>query len=211
MMRSFDLPEVLPLFVLSGAILLPRARLPLQLFEPRYLQMLEDVLKTPERLIGIMQKRDDGSLAAVGGAGRVTGFVETEDGRYMITLSAVSRFRLSRLEDGFTPYRRGRVDWAGFERDRAREVETDPGLNRTLMFDRLSRFFDMRSLETDWDGLRQAEDELLINGLSMMLPFEASEKQALLEAASLTRRREALSALIDYELATGGSDEETLQ
>lgn len=210
-MRSFDLPEVIPLFVLSGAILLPRGRLPLQIFEPRYLQMMEDVLKTPERLIGIMQKNEDGSLASVGGAGRVTGFLETEDGRYMITLSAVSRFRLVGVEDGFTPYRRGRVDWRGFDGDRAREPENDPGLRRTALLDRLSRFFEMRGLETDWDSLRQAEDEFLINALSMMLPFEPGEKQALLEAPTLSERREALAALVDYEIATGGQSEETLQ
>lgn len=210
-MRPFDLPEVIPLFVLSGAILLPRGRLPLQIFEPRYLQMMEDVLKTPERLIGLMQKNEDGSLAAVGGAGRVTGFLETEDGRYMITLSAVSRFRLVGVEDGFTPYRRGRIDWRGYEADRAREPENDPGMNRSALLDRLSRFFEMRGLDTDWDSLRQAEDELLINALSMMLPFEPGEKQALLEARHLSDRREALAALVDYEIATGGQSEETLQ
>ncbi len=210
-MRAFDLPAVIPLFVLSGAILLPRGRLPLQIFEPRYLQMLEDVLKTPERLIGLMQKREDGSLCAIGGAGRVTGFAETDDGRYMITLSAVSRFRLRDVEDGFTPYRRARVDWSGFDRDRAREAESDPGLDRDGLLARLGRFFDIRQLDTDWDALRQAEDELMINALSMMLPFDPSEKQALLESPTLTDRREALAALVDYAIASGGNSEETVQ
>ena len=110
-----DLPGKIPLFPLPGALLLPRARLPLQIFEPRYLAMLEDVLKTPDRLIGMIQPRPvpDGAprLAAIGCAGRVTAFSETEDGRYMITLAGISRFRLIREISGFAPYLSGEVGW----------------------------------------------------------------------------------------------------
>ncbi len=210
-MRSFDLPGIVPLFVLSGAILLPRARLPLQIFEPRYLQMLEDVLKTPERLIGVIQPAEDGILAQIGAAGRVTGFAETGDGRYMITLSAVSRFRLREVEDGFTPYRRGRVDWQPFEADRLREAETDPGFDREALMTRLARYFDLHQIQTDWDDLREAEDEVLINALSMMMPFEPSEKQALIEAPGLAQRRATLMALVDFALLAETSPQETLQ
>ncbi|HBG99532.1 MAG TPA: ATP-dependent protease, partial [Rhodobacteraceae bacterium] len=120
MITIADLPDTIAVFPLPGALLLPRARLPLHIFEPRYLAMLDDTLKTPARVIGMVQPRGDASpapLHSIGCAGRVTAFSETEDGRYMITLSGLSRFRLRDEVEGFTPYRRVRVDWAGFERD----------------------------------------------------------------------------------------------
>ena len=103
--RNFDLPETLPLFVLPGAVLMPRSRLPLNIFEPRYLQMVDDVLRTPHRLIGMIQPLDDtgNTLAHVGSAGRIVGFSEQDDGRYMISLGQVSRFRLTEAEQGFAP------------------------------------------------------------------------------------------------------------
>ena len=119
MLNPADLPEVIPVFPLAGALLLPRARLPLHIFEPRYLAMLDDCLKTSQRLIGMVQPREvpgsaEKRLQAIGCAGRLTGFSETEDGRYMITLSGISRFRLREEVTGFTPYRRAAVDWAPF-------------------------------------------------------------------------------------------------
>ena len=117
MPRGPDLPDTIPLFPLPGAVLMPRAKLPLQIFEPRYLQMVEDVLKTPSRLIGMIQPAEGGldSLAAVGCAGRITAFSELDDGRLMISLKARSRFRLAEVQPGFTPYLRGQVSWAGYE------------------------------------------------------------------------------------------------
>jgi uncharacterized protein len=207
-----ELPEKIPLFPLPGALLLPRARLPLQIFEPRYLAMLDDTLKTPERLIGMIQPRptpDGGqALAAIGCAGRVTAFSETDDGRYMITLTGISRFRLLREISGFTPYLSGQVRWDGFERDRGPE-ETDPGFNRVAFLDLLRRYFMEEQLSTDWDSLKDAEDELMINSLSMLCPFESEDKQALLEAPSLQTRRETLVTLMEFALAGGG--EETMQ
>lgn len=204
-----ELPEKIPLFPLPGALLLPRARLPLQIFEPRYLAMLEDTLKTSERLIGMIQPRPkpDGShaLAAIGCAGRVTAFSETEDGRYMITLTGISRFRLLREISGFTPYLSGIVRWDGFERDRGGE-ETDPGFDRGAFLDLLRRYFMEQQLSTDWDSLKDAEDELLINSLSMLCPFEPEDKQALLEAPSLQTRRETLVTLMEFALAGGGEE-----
>ena len=121
MTSSYDLPDTIPVFPLPGALLLQRARLPLHLFEPRYLAMLDDVLKTPSRLIGMVQPYDapgkGGKLHSIGCAGRVTAFSETEDGRYMITLAGISRFRITQEVEGFTPYRRCNVSWQGFERD----------------------------------------------------------------------------------------------
>ncbi|WPY93856.1 LON peptidase substrate-binding domain-containing protein [Limimaricola variabilis] len=213
MITAADLPETIPVFPLPGALLLPRARLPLHIFEPRYLAMIEDVMKTPERLIGMIQPYDIPSgetrLHAIGCAGRLTAFSETEDGRYMVTLSGISRFRVTREVDGFTPYRRCEVNWTGFERDRG-AVETDPGLEREAFLPLLGRFFDERGLSTDWDSLREAEDELLINSLSMLCPFDSEERQALLEAPTLPLRRETLVTLIEFALH-GGSGEERMQ
>lgn len=213
MTKKIDLPDTIPVFPLSGALLLPRTRLPLNLFEPRYLQMLDDVLKTDHRLIGMVQSYDgpDGvnKLHSIGCAGRVTAFSETDDGRYMITLAGASRFRLIGEVDGFVPYRRARVNWQGFERDLG-GVESDDTFDRQKFIDALGRFFEDQGLQTDWESLREAEDELLINSLSMLCPFEPEDKQALLEAPSLTTRRETLTTLIEYSLR-GGSSEEIMQ
>lgn len=213
MIKAADLPDTLAVFPLPGALLLPRARLPLHIFEPRYLQMLEDALKTRERLIGMIQpcpgKEGEDALHRIGCAGRITQFSETEDGRYMITLSGVSRFRVDSEVSGFTPYRRCRVLWSGFDRDLGR-TEEDISFDRFAFMDLLERFLDARSLSADWDALKEAEEELLINSLSMMLDFEPEDKQALLEAPCLATRRETLTTLIEFALR-GGTHEEILQ
>lgn len=204
-----ELPEKIPLFPLPGALLLPRARLPLQIFEPRYLAMMEETLKTPERLIGMIQPRprpDGGhALAAIGCAGRVTAFSETDDGRYLITLTGVSRFRLMREISGFAPYLSGEVRWDAFTRDRG-PAEKDPGFARVAFLDLLRRYFSEQQLSTDWDSLKEAEDELMINSLAMLCPFEPEDKQALLEAPSLRTRRETLVTLMEFALAGGGEE-----
>ncbi|OOY19023.1 ATP-dependent protease [Thioclava sp. DLFJ5-1] len=212
MMKKGDLPEILPLFPLPGALLLPRARLPLHIFEPRYLQMIEDCMKTKSRLIGMIQpiKGPEGQnhLNAIGCAGRLTGFSETEDGRYMITLSGISRYRIVKQIEGFTPYIRAEVSWAGFERDLG-AAERDNGFDRDEFLDLLAKFFHAQGLDTDWETLKDADDELLINSLGMLLPLEPEDKQALLEAPCLATRRETLVTLIEYALHGGG--EERLQ
>jgi Lon protease-like protein len=212
--KTFDMPDVIAVFPLPGALLLPRSRLPLHIFEPRYLAMLEDALKTPERLIGMVQPnavpgRDGNGLHQIGCAGRVTQFSETEDGRYLITLSGMSRFRVLREVTGFTPYRRCEVSWTGFERDLGRD-ETDNGFDREAFMNLLSRYFNARDLQTDWESLQDADDELLINSLSMLLDFDPEDKQALLEAPCLSTRRETLVTLIEYSLR-GGNTEEIMQ
>ncbi|MWP39028.1 ATP-dependent protease [Rhodobacter sphaeroides] len=214
MIKQADLPDVIPVFPLPGALLLPRARLPLHIFEPRYLQMLDDTLKTPNRLIGMVQPRDvpggaEKRLHAIGCAGRLTGFSETEDGRYMITLSGISRFRVISEVQGFTPYRRCTVDWSDFSRDLG-PAETDAGFRREAFLDLLGRYFTAMELSTDWGSLREAEEELLINSLSMLCPFDPEDKQALLEAPSLETRRETLVTLIEFALR-GGTGEEVMQ
>ncbi|WP_022707890.1 MULTISPECIES: LON peptidase substrate-binding domain-containing protein [Paracoccus] len=204
----FDLPDRIPLFPLPGAVLMPRARLPLHIFEPRYLQMLEDALKTEHRLIGMIQPEGD-TLSAIGCAGRVVAFTEQDDGRMMISLQAISRFRLNEVEEGFAPYLQGHVDWTSFARDRAGS-ERDPGMDRDALFALLSRFMEAEGLSTDWDAAATAEDELLVNSLSMMLPFGNGDKQALLESPTLADRRELLVGLIEFALR-GGDTEERLQ
>lgn len=212
MHQSVSLPDIIAVFPLPGAVLLPRSRLPLHIFEPRYLQMLEDALKTPHRLIGMVQPcpgHEGEVLHAIGCAGRVTQFSETEDGRYMVTLSGVSRFRILGEISGFTPYRRCEVNWSGFERDLGR-CEADAGFDRDGFLALLERFFVTRGLSTDWGSLQEADDELLVNSLSMLLEFEAEDKQALLEAPCLVTRRETLVTLIEFALR-GGTYEEILQ
>ena len=210
MSKTFDLPDTIPVFPLPSALLLPRSHLPLHLFEPRYLQMLDDVLKTEHRLIGMVQPYGkDQRLHSIGCAGRVTAFSETDDGRYMITMAGRSRFRTFNEVDGFTPYRRCKVSWQGFERDLG-PAEVDETFDRHKFMRALERYFTEENLATDWDSLQEADDELLINSLSMLCPFEPEDKQALLEAPSLTTRRETLTTLIEYTLR-GGSAEEIMQ
>ncbi|MFT3974013.1 MAG: LON peptidase substrate-binding domain-containing protein [Amaricoccus sp.] len=215
-----DLPETLPVFPLPGALLLPRARLPLNIFEPRYLAMLEDTLKTPHRLIGMIQpmllpegrgpgpereRVETARLHRIGCAGRVTAFQETDDGRYLVTLSGVARFRLGPVEEGFAPYLRARADWADFERDLGR-AEVDPGFDRGGFLDVLSRFFEAAQLSSDWESLKEADAELLVNSLSILCPFDPEERQALLEAPTLATRRETLVTLMEFALRSGGDD-----
>ena len=214
MISVADLPETIAVFPLPGALLLPRARLPLHIFEPRYLAMLDDALKTPHRLIGMVQPREvpgseEKRLHSIGCAGRVTQFSETEDGRYLITLSGMSRFRIREEVGGFTPYRRCDVSWDGFSAYLG-PTEVDRGFDRPRFLDLLGRYFEALSLSTDWSSLKEAEDELMINSLSMLCPFDPEEKQALLEAPSLTTRRETLVTLIEFALR-GGSTEEMMQ
>lgn len=204
----FDLPARIALFPLSGAVLMPRARIPLHVFEPRYLQMLDDTLKTDHRLIGLIQPEGEG-LAAIGCAGRVVAFSETDDGRQVISLRAVSRFRVVRMQDGFTPYRVAEVDWSSFGRD-LQGTEQDRGMDREALFSLLQRYMQAHDLSTDWDAAAAADDEALINSLSMVLPFSPADKQALLESPTLADRRELLQGLIEFALH-GGDNEERLQ
>ena len=205
-----DLPDTIPVFPLPGALLLPRARLPLHIFEPRYLAMIEDCMKTPQRIIGMIQPAPrlgaEKALQAIGCAGRLTQFSETEDGRYMITLGGISRFKVRQEIEGFTPYRRVEPNWEPFERDLGKS-EADAAFQRGPFMDLLKRFFEAQELTADWETLKDADNELLINSLSMLLEFDPEDKQALLEAPSLSTRRETLVTLIEYTLRGGDADE----
>ncbi len=214
MIKAADLPDTLSVFPLPGALLLPRSRLPLHIFEPRYLAMLDDAFKTSERLIGMVQPyevpgRDAKGLHTIGCVGRVTQFSETGDNRYLITLTGVSRFRILHEVDGFTPYRRCQVSWDSFAHDLG-PTEQDADFQRPAFMDLLKRYFEQLDLSTDWDTLKDAEDELLINSLSMLLEFTCEDKQALLEAPSLSTRRETLVTLLEFALR-GGAGEDLMQ
>ena len=211
-----DLPDEIPLFPLPGALLLPKSKLPLNLFEPKYLAMLNDVLKTENRLIGMIQPMttpqgttSSRKLHQIGCAGRIVSFNENKDGRYLITLEGVSRYRFKELTNGFFPYSKGVVSWDSFNED-LEKTKPDKNFNRTSFLKILSRYFNAAQLSSDWSSLKEADEELLINSLSMLCPFDPEEKQALLEAPSLEYRRETLITLMEFNLQ-GGVDEETLQ
>ncbi len=198
---------MMPVFPLSGALLLPRGRLPLNIFEPRYLAMLDDTLKSEHRLIGMVQPFENSGTPArlhnIGCAGRVTSLSETEDGRYLIVLTGISRFRIDTEQEGFAPYRRVTPSWRDFGVDLDGEENLD-GWDRAEFLETLKRYFDIANLSSDWDSMREAEPEMLINSLSMMCPFAIEEKQALLEAPQLTDRAETLMALLQFAIAEGG-------
>lgn len=195
-----QLPDIIPVFPLPEVLLLPRGRLPLNIFEPRYLAMVEDALAA-DRMIGMIQPRDPGNrddrpdLYDTGCAGRICRFEETEDGRYLIALTGVCRFAVAGERPPVSGYRRVAADWSGFRDD----LDPTPpaGVERGRLLSGLPGYFEAHGLKADWDTLREAPDERLVNCLSMICPFGASEKQALLEAPDLRARAEILTALVE--------------
>jgi Lon protease-like protein len=202
-----DLPEIIPVFPLPGALLLPRGQMPLNVFEPRYLAMVDDALRDGHRLIGMVQPDDpqanlagNPSLFRVGCAGRITQLAETGDGRYLMQLTGVARFRIEEELTVMTAYRQCRVDFAAFADDFvARKGEED--VDRQALLDALAAFLKARNLEADWQGIESASNEALVNALAMMSPYSPADKQALLEARDLKTRAQVLIALTEIELA----------
>lgn len=199
-----SLPRILPIFPLGGALLLPRGRLPLNIFEPRYLAMVEDVM-AGHRMIGMVQPLDPDSRAAappvygLGCAGRITSYAETEDGRYLITLTGVSRFIIAgELEMTEGGYRQVTASWDHYARDLAGE-ERDC-LDRPRLLAGLRSYFRAHGLSAEWSALEAAPEERLVNSLAMICPFADCEKQALLEAADLTERANLLIALVEMDI-----------
>ena len=211
-----DCPVEIPVFPLPGALLLPRGQMPLNIFEPRYLAMIDDALRT-DRVIGMIQpdpeQPDPGMvprLYAVGCAGRITQLAETGDGRYLISLTGVSRFRVAEELPSGTLYRRCRVDFTPYAADfQARAGEE--GVDRAGVLKALKDFVDANDLKVDWKGIEEAPNEALVNALCMMSPFGPREKQAMLEAPDLGARAEVLIAVTEIELARGDGSEPTLQ
>ncbi|MBC6983816.1 LON peptidase substrate-binding domain-containing protein [Caulobacter sp. 17J80-11] len=198
-----DLPQVIPVFPLDGALLLPRGQLPLNIFEPRYLNMVDDAM-AGERVIGMIQtvggQRARPDLANIGCIGRVTAYSETSDGRYLVTLTGVARFRVIAELPVQTPYRQVQVDYEPFHEDLKPSPE-DFAFDREHFLEALKAYLARRALDVDWATAEAAPEEALVNSLSMALPFDPAEKQALLEADSLVDRRKALTALLQIDAA----------
>lgn len=205
-----ELPEELPVFPLTGAVLLPRGELPLNIFEPRYVEMIDAAIAA-ERLVGMIQPLPDSDgaqepkLFQIGCAGRLTRFSETGDGRYLITLTGVIRFRIGEEIDADTAYRRFRVDYRGFEADLLRGAGEN-AVDRDSMVAMLRTFAESSKLEIDWASIDAAPTETLVNALAMMSPFGANEKQALVEAIDLKTRAETLVTLAKLDLAQRDGD-----
>jgi Lon protease-like protein len=194
------LPAILPIFPLTGVLLLPRGRLPLNIFEPRYLAMTRDAL-AGERLIGMVQPTDPGALGGnppvypTGCAGRITSFSETEGGRFLITLTGTSRFRIREELPLLEGYRRVVPDWHEFARDV--EGEEAPDFDRDRLMRGLRGYFQQHQISADWDSITSVAGERLVTSIAMICPFDPSEKQALLEAPDLAERARLLTAIVE--------------
>jgi Lon protease-like protein len=208
-----DLADVIPVFPLPGALLLPRGQMPLNIFEPRYVVMIDDALRSGLRLIGMIQpdaahpgSESKPNLYKVGCVGRITQIAETGDGRYLLQLTGIARFRIDEELGVTTPYRQCRVTYSPFVDDfTARKGEDE--VDRESLLRALSDFLKANDLKADWEGIENAPNEALVNALAMMSPYGTAEKQALLEAPDLKTRAEILVAVTEIELAkktTGG-------
>ena len=201
-----DLPKSLPLFPLTGAVLLPRGALPLNIFEPRYLEMVEYALQG-DRLIGMIQPTEHEDavarprLSQVGCAGKLVSFRETEDNRYLVTLAGICRFRLTGEMQTTTPWRAGYCDFAPFGGDLAQSG--DEAFPRERLLAALKNYLSSRDLQADWKSVMTAPGEALVNALAMMCPFDPAEKQALLEAQSFQDRAQTLMALLEMSSEPG--------
>src|SRR5215831_17663935 len=207
-----DLPGVIAVFPLPGALLLPRGQMPLNIFEPRYLAMIDDALRGT-RLIGMIQPdpahpgpdETKPHLFSVGCVGRITQLAESGDGRYLIQLTGIARFRVSQELQVPTPYRQCRVHYDF--RDDFTPRKGEDAVDRKSLLQALKDFLEANNLKADWQGIENAPNEALVNALAMMSPYGVAEKQALLEAPDLKTRAEMLIAMTEIELAkknTGG-------
>ncbi len=202
-----DLPGTIPLFPLPGALLLPRGQMPLNIFEPRYLAMIDDALRDGHRMLGMIQPdpthsgaTGEPTLYKIGCVGRITQLAESGDGRYLLELTGVARFVIEEELKVKTAYRQARVTFAPFADDfvpRKGEDEVD----RKALLHALKDFMKANDLKADWDDIDKAPNEALVNALSMMSPYGPAEKQALLEAPDLKTRAELLVAITEIELA----------
>jgi uncharacterized protein len=207
-----DLPKRLPVFPLPGALLLPRSQLPLNIFEPRYLQMVSDAM-SGARLIGMIQPEDEKSdllgrpgLCKVGCAGRITSYAETPDSRILVQLTGISRFRIVSELVTVTPYRLVETDFDPYAEDLAKD-HGEHSVDRQGLLKAFRDYLDANGLKADWDQVKSASNEVLVNTLSLLAPYSARDKQALLEAHDLKTRADVLVALTEMALArqTGGS------
>jgi uncharacterized protein len=209
-----DLPDVIPVFPLAGALLLPRGQMPLNIFEPRYVAMIDDALGG-RRLIGMIQPdpaqrgaEANPKLYRVGCVGRITQFGETGDGRYLIELTGISRYEIGEELPVTTLYRQCRVNYVPFADDFIARKGED-AVDRKALLAALASFLKANDLKADWEGIENAPNEALVNALAMMSPYGAAEKQAMLEAPDLKMRAEILVAVTQIELAKAKTEGET--
>jgi len=198
-----DLPKTISIFPLNGALLLPGGRLPLNIFEPRYLAMVADALQSSHRLIGMMQTNDANTqdelkpmLYSIGCVGKISSFEETPDGRYLISLDGLVRFKMTKeleMKDG---YRRASVEYDDFITDLKVSA---PSINRDRLLSALRLYFDKKGFTADWDAIKSCESEKLVTTLSMICPLGIQDKQALLEANNTVTRADTLSTLLEME------------
>jgi Lon protease-like protein len=211
--KPADLPQTAPLFPLGGAILLPRGVIALNVFEPRYQNMVDDVLGD-HRLIGIVQpapgQESEASpeLCSIGGLGRITAFQETDDGRYLITLTGVCRFELEREFDAGAPYRQAIVSYERFAEDFA--PARGEKIDRNALLVILKRYAKLHGFQVDWRSVDEAGTETIVNVAAQICPFDSAAKQVMLEAPTLEERTRALTTLLEWDLAAGG-DERPMQ
>ena len=197
------LPTILPIFPLTGVLLLPRGRLPLNIFEPRYLAMTRDAL-AGDRLIGMVQPSNPGAsgdnppVYPMGCAGRITSFAETEDERFLITLTGTCRFCIRDELPLLEGYRRVVPEWSEFARDLGSEDE--PAFDRERLMRGLKGYFQQHQISADWGAINSVPGERLVTSVAMVCPFEPSEKQALLEASDLNERARLLTAMVEMAL-----------
>ena len=202
-----DLPEVIPVSPLPGALLLPRGQMPLNIFEQRYLAMVDDALRDAHRLIGMIQpdvahsqSGEKPTLFRVGCVGRITQFAESGDGRYILELTGIARFRVVEEKKVLTAYRQCQVDYFPFIDDFTARKGED-AVNREALLSVLTDFLKANNLKVDWEGVESAPNEALVNALAMMSPYGPAEKQAMLEAPDLKTRAEILIAVTEMDLA----------
>lgn len=207
-----DLPKSVPIFPLAGALLLPFSHRPLNIFEPRYVEMVDAALRG-DRLIGLIQPEDTGEespkgrspLQAIGCLGRITHFEESGEGRYFIILEGISRFRLAHELTVMTPYRQGIVAADEFATDFARNFGEE-GVDRARFIKMMRDYAEFASIELNFEEIEQTGTADLVNFCCMVSPYGAAEKQVLLEATTLEQRAETLIAMTEYEMARGGND-----
>jgi Lon protease-like protein len=210
-----DLPEIIPVFPLPGALLLPRGQMPLNIFEPRYLAMVDDAFRHGHRLIGMIQPDVSHSpdeahpkLFQVGCVGRITQLAESGDGRYILELTGITRFKVMEEQTVLTPYRQCKVDYLRYLDDFTARKGEDT-VDREALLGALTEFLKANNLKVDWEGIENAPNEALVNALAMMSPYGAPEKQAMLEAPDLKTRAEILVAITEMDLAKKRTSNET--
>jgi uncharacterized protein len=213
--KKADFPEVVPVFPLSSALLLPGGQMPLNIFEPRYMAMIDEAL-AGNRMIGMVQPsfsdhdsgRDDPSLCKIGCLGRITQFAEVDDGRYLITLTGVTRFAVEEEINVNTPFRQCRI--SPFMADLEPETGASE-VDRHQLLKAFRDYLDAHGMEADWESVGRANTAVLVNALSMMSPYGPAEKQALLEAPDLKTRADTLIAITEINLARKGDTGSNLQ